>query len=349
MAFNIIKNQEPYYNNAGFYENTKDYEGDDDCVCYRYKRFNKQLVAVLNPKIDTLRFTLDTKDNELRKIIHDKMVGLGKMWEPTEEHFGEAKYGTYEIRRYVKGFPKDVVLFATKLNNFTNNFLQVGLHAADFKAQDIKKLFDLLSDLSNGHWASKFIYENSGIIRMDWCVDFNHISPHEIGMWKTSGTRGAKHFIHRGLGTTGMELNAKHPEKGNKNKKGKHNASKAYYYNKGHQSKSKGEDTTRFEFRTFKEGTSIKDNIISAGKKGVFKPYDVLDFANTKPVGFEDHEWLSFGDACKMRTRDQAVSMLPVHKQENAVASISKIGDKVWQVEKLKAAMTRETERFKFF
>lgn len=341
-----FRNPEPFYNNPGFYDNWKKYEVPEKGVCYKYDRFSKQVVTVMNPQIDTLRFTLDTKDIALRKSIHEQLANIGEDWKPDGKEFSEVKFGKYAKTVCLSGYPSKVYLLAHAVDNTSNRFLQVGIHASSYTASEISRLFTFLYELSNRLWTFNYIYKNSKVLRMDWCIDFKHISPLELGMWKVSGTRGANFFIHKGLGNTGMDIEAKHPNKGNKHKKGKHNASKAYYYDKQHQSPLLSEETTRFEFRTFKEDTSISDNINSGGKKSVFKPYQVLDFATIKPHGFSDHEWLSFGDTCKLRTIDNAISILPIDKQEIAIKTMKSIEERVWRIEELKKAMEKEASRF---
>ena len=110
-----IQKPEPVYNNPGFYEMWNKFEGNEESVCYRYERINGQSVAVMNPKIDTLRFTLDTDSYVLREQIHKKMLELGNEWEPEDEEFTEIKFGKYMKHVVVEGLDEKIAIVIGRL------------------------------------------------------------------------------------------------------------------------------------------------------------------------------------------------------------------------------------------
>ena len=324
MAFSITKTKDippPATNKGGDKEFAIKCKAKLD-TCYEYERGGDSKGYVLNPKIDFMIVTLKVEDSETRKSI---ATHISQMLMDRDE----PQYETYYVKHLPNkakgnyhGFTHNLKIsdlpglaaIQFKPKNRSYNDLKITIIPSQWTSKHVEQFWNTIYAISSGNIDTDYIIKYGKITRLDWAIDFINVDTSDFLIEKVSKNK-RKNVTYYGseggvetsyIGPNGQKLSPQN--------------FKAYIYDKHTKSKEDKEKPIygdllhmRLEIRLLKQSLSdmtLKSFYQLSGKaKNRFAPYKLTDFFAVSRQA-ADPQWHMFGDSCKVRGVDTALSML---------------------------------------
>lgn len=329
-------------------------------ICYDYIRGGDSKGYVLNPRIDFLVVTIPITDPDTKGILATSLSNIQTdISEPEFEAFNidhlplhaKSSFKKYTHGVIINSLP-GLAVFQAKPTKSDHHFLKISIVPSRWEKKDVKKFWNYLYEITGAKIDADYVIKHGSIRRIDWAIDFLNVDTTDFMLQKKSKNKrkNVSYFGPDGgvetyyIGPNGQKLSPQN--------------FKTYIYDKRAKSNIDKEVPEfgdilhmRLEIRLNKStlGSMNLNSFLNLKEKATnrFSSYTLTDYFAHHPKE-NVIQWHQFGDSCKVRGIDGALSMLTEYQYTNYKEALSVAQEICWRPDKLWKA-TQNHARFLFW